>query len=292
MACDIISLYSWGLDGNFICFRPVTVFVDYYIDGGPTVIGTKIYSARPCIADNNASRGYYSYLDGTTTKWFFAEKNSITNATEITLTGECKNCAIGQVTSFSDISYFDCCGNFITLKATVIGQTFEYDPTRPYTGSFSFLATTLGLCPSSTPTPTPSITPPVTPTMTQTPTQTPTNTITPTPSITPSNSPVVRKQNECIPQVVFPMGISCRVIQQPTSQSLSNGTLEIQITGGTSPYSIFWQNGGRNSIINNLPGGSYPVTVVDFYGDYTASTVCTLIQPEPNCKLVGTAVKV
>jgi hypothetical protein len=295
MACNRINLEFWGSDGSFICTKPATSFNTYYIDGDPTILGTKVYSDTPCDLNNNASQGYYSYIDGPLIKWFFAEKDLTNDYTEITLTGECGTCFSAIVEINDGITYFDCCGNFVRLSQGSLpdGSTITYDPTQPYTGIIVPIGpTSLPTCPTPTPTPTPQVTPSTTPSITLTPTQTPTKTVTPTPSITPSNSPINREENECIPKVIFPMGISCRVLQQPTTPSNTNGSLEIIVTGGTSPYSIYWQNGNRTKIINNLPGGSYPVTVVDFYGDYTATTTCALNQPIKNCELIGTATKV
>jgi gliding motility-associated-like protein len=44
----------------------------------------------------------------------------------------------------------------------------------------------------------------------------------------------------------------------------SNGSIQIQITGGTFPYTIQWSNGQTGTVISNLPGNTvYTVTVTD-----------------------------
>lgn len=128
---------------------------------------------------------------------------------------------------------------------------------------------------TSTPTPTPTITQTITPTISLTPTQTPTNT--PTPSITPTitPSPVIKLINECEPSRIYEMGVSC-VVVQPTNSETNDGAASIAITGGTPPYTVYWDNGNTSPAIGNLTVGSYGATIVDYYGDFTAKTVCVL----------------
>jgi len=152
--------------------------------------------------------------------------------------------------------------------------------------------------PTQTPTPTPTNTQTPTPTNTQTPTPTPTNTQTPTPtptssqtptptptiSITPSVTPTNFVVNECEPITIFEMGVSC-VVLQPSSLESNDGAASLLITGGTPPYNIIWDNGNIAPAIGNLRIGSYGATVVDFFGDFTAKTICVLtgttIEPTP-----------
>lgn len=49
--------------------------------------------------------------------------------------------------------------------------------------------------------------------------------------------------------------------------TLPNGSAEVSVTGGTSPYQYTWSNGAPDSpIAQNLAEGDYTVTVTDFYG--------------------------
>ena len=84
--------------------------------------------------------------------------------------------------------------------------------------------------------------------------------------------------NECEPIVIYPLGISCQSVN-PTGANKSDGSASVIITGGTSPYTIKWANGNATETITNLSAGSYKVTVVDYYGDYTATTTCVLTKP-------------
>lgn len=86
--------------------------------------------------------------------------------------------------------------------------------------------------------------------------------------------------NECEPIVIYPLGISCESIN-PTAANKSDGSATVIITGGTSPYSVKWENGNTTETINNLSVGSYKVTVVDYFGDYTATTTCVLTTTSP-----------
>jgi hypothetical protein len=91
------------------------------------------------------------------------------------------------------------------------------------------------------------------------------------------------ENNECQPIVIFPLGVACQVTN-PSGSNSSNGTATLIITGGTPPYSITWENGNTSSVINNLSAGSYPATIIDYYGDFTANTTCVLtgpVIPEP-----------
>lgn len=48
-----------------------------------------------------------------------------------------------------------------------------------------------------------------------------------------------------------------------TSQGANDGTATATVSGGTSPYSYSWSNGGSQSQITNLPAQIYSVTVTD-----------------------------
>jgi hypothetical protein len=102
---------------------------------------------------------------------------------------------------------------------------------------------------------------------------------TPTPTPTPTATPIYVLKNECAPFTLFDLGISCNVIQQPLGTN--DGILSLKITGGTSPYTIYWNGVLGQQTIGNLGPGSYSARVVDYYGDYTANTICSLIAPSP-----------
>jgi hypothetical protein len=75
------------------------------------------------------------------------------------------------------------------------------------------------------------------------------------------------------------MGVRCFPVVQPSSSTSNDGILSLKITGGTSPYSIYWAGGQRNQTLVGISEGNYEVVVVDYYGDYTAQTICSLFAP-------------
>ena len=178
--------------------------------------------------------------------------------------------------------YTDCCGSFIS--GSDVGTVIIYNPQLPNLGitNSNLVATTS--CNTPTPTPTPSITPTLTSTPTLTPTITSTSTPTPTPTRTPAPTQVITLQNNCSVVTLFDMGVNCRTLVQPSTLTSFDGALTLDITGGTSPYSVFWvDSNSKTATRTGLKQGEYEAVVVDFYGDYTASTFCSLeaIVPSP-----------
>lgn len=59
-----------------------------------------------------------------------------------------------------------------------------------------------------------------------------------------------------------------------------NGELTAQVSGGTPPYQYAWTNGTSTQTIQQIPAGTYVVTVTDDYGcSQTASVVLTSTAP-------------
>jgi hypothetical protein len=86
------------------------------------------------------------------------------------------------------------------------------------------------------------------------------------------------QSNECDVITIFPMSIECDSIN-PSSPTSNDGRVSVSITGGTPPYKYIWGgsvSGNISPAIMNLSVGSYPVTVVDYWEDFTASTICQL----------------
>ena len=205
---------------------------------------------------------------------------TITKTPSITPTTTTLFCVSGTTTGSH--YYTDCCGTFVS--GSDVGTAIIYNPQQPNLGitNSGIVATTT--CATPTPTPTPSITP----TLTSTPTITPTRTSSPTPTITPTRTPaptqVITLQNNCSVFTLFDMGVTCRTLVQPSNTTSFDGTLTLDITGGTSPYSIYWADSSSKSATRTgLKEGIYEAIVVDFYGDYTASTFCSVdaIVPSP-----------
>jgi len=61
----------------------------------------------------------------------------------------------------------------------------------------------------------------------------------------------------------------------------SNGVVDLNVLGGTTPYSYAWSNGETSEDLNNVPSGTYTVTVTDDQGcvDSLSATVDNFNQP-------------
>ena len=81
--------------------------------------------------------------------------------------------------------------------------------------------------------------------------------------------------NSCNIITLFPLGLQCNSINASTPQS-TNGVVTLYITGGTPPYNVTWNNGSTGTLLTNLGPGDYTATVVDYYGDFTGTTTCTV----------------
>jgi gliding motility-associated-like protein len=60
----------------------------------------------------------------------------------------------------------------------------------------------------------------------------------------------------------------------------SNGSIDLNVVGGTAPYSYNWSNGATSQDITNLSGGTYTVTITDING-CTNTVSATITQPFP-----------
>ena len=101
----------------------------------------------------------------------------------------------------------------------------------------------------------------------------------PSTTVTPSKSSVYVLKNNCDVFTLFDLGVECNVIKNPSTPTTNDGILSLNVTGGTSPYSFYWNNGQRTQTLTSVGEGIYQCTVIDYYGDYTATTVCSLLAP-------------
>lgn len=185
------------------------------------------------------------------------------------------------ISGFTEVNYgyYDCCGNY--QSGTEKGLYVVFDRTRPY---FAIVPLNVPVTvPCNSPTPTPSITPSKTPAVTPsiTPTKSPTPSVTPSPTVTPTVSGLQQPENDCKVITLFDMGVNCEILQMPSTSTSTNGVIKVNVTGGTSPYSFFWSNGTTSQILSGVGYGSYQCTVIDYYGDYTATTICSIARSTP-----------
>ncbi|MEX0966558.1 MAG: T9SS type A sorting domain-containing protein [Bacteroidia bacterium] len=66
----------------------------------------------------------------------------------------------------------------------------------------------------------------------------------------------------------------------------SDGSIDLTVTGGTSPYSYLWSNSATSQDISGLTAGQYCVVVTDDNG--CIDSVCVIItEPAPGCPSLG-----
>lgn len=70
-----------------------------------------------------------------------------------------------------------------------------------------------------------------------------------------------------------PMVADIDTLKKILCHSDSNGSLVVHTVGGVKPYSFTWSTGHTDSIVHDLPTGTYTVTVVDINGNDTTATV-------------------
>lgn len=97
----------------------------------------------------------------------------------------------------------------------------------------------------------------------------------------PTPTPIPPSINVCVPITLFEMVAVCGDYIQPTTSTSFDGSVSVIVSGGSSPYTINWSNGivqnvTSASTITNLNIGTYIATIVDYWGDYSATTTCLL----------------
>jgi len=65
----------------------------------------------------------------------------------------------------------------------------------------------------------------------------------------------------------------------PTCYGGSDGSIDITVSGGTSPYSYLWSDGQSSEDVSNLTSGNYTVTVTDANGCQVTSSTFTITDP-------------
>jgi len=71
-----------------------------------------------------------------------------------------------------------------------------------------------------------------------------------------------------------------------TCNGLTNGSVNLSVSGGTLPYTFLWSSGATTEDISGVPAGTYTVTITDNSSNTTTSTV-TILEPTI---LIATAV--
>ncbi|MCH2045332.1 MAG: SprB repeat-containing protein, partial [Saprospiraceae bacterium] len=74
------------------------------------------------------------------------------------------------------------------------------------------------------------------------------------------------------------LSINLDILSDISCNGLVDGFIDINITGGTTPYSVNWSNGATTQDISNLTQGNYTITVVDANGCTDVETY-TIVEP-------------
>lgn len=78
-----------------------------------------------------------------------------------------------------------------------------------------------------------------------------------------------------------------QIITNASVQNSSDASINITVSGGTSPYSYLWSNGATSEDISNIPAGSYHVTITDAHSCYLVSNQILVTEPGININYVN-----
>ncbi len=98
-------------------------------------------------------------------------------------------------------------------------------------------------------------------------------------------------QQEVSVVLTQPDSLSAQLVQQlqPSCEGAEDGLLEVQAVGGTAPFVYTWSHGGFGPLQQNLPQGSYVLSLSDAYG-CPAAEQTYLLQAPPGILLDTTLV--
>jgi gliding motility-associated-like protein len=96
-------------------------------------------------------------------------------------------------------------------------------------------------------------------------------------TITDSNG-CIANASATITQPSASLNANATVTQNVLCNSGTDGSVDLTVNGGTSPYSYNWSNGSSTEDLNNLSSGTYTVTITDANGCTTNASV-TITQP-------------
>ncbi|WP_173021577.1 SdrD B-like domain-containing protein [Lewinella sp. W8] len=98
--------------------------------------------------------------------------------------------------------------------------------------------------------------------------------------------------NECQSVASFTVGEPDEILLTATTPTITcggteSGMITLTVVGGTEPYTYAWSNGTSGEILENVPAGSYSVTVTDANGCMATTSSLLLTElPELVCSVV------
>ena len=97
----------------------------------------------------------------------------------------------------------------------------------------------------------------------------------------------VASQTASITQPSASLSAASSSVQPVLCFAGANGSIDINVSGGTAPYTFVWNNGSTSQNINGLTSGTYSVTVTDVNGCTTNLTE-TISQPSASLSAIPT----
>ena len=73
---------------------------------------------------------------------------------------------------------------------------------------------------------------------------------------------------------------SSSVVVDESTDGANDGSIDLTVTGGTAPYIYSWSNGADTEDLENLPDGTYCVTITD--SNFCEFTDCATVMAGPN----------
>ena len=95
----------------------------------------------------------------------------------------------------------------------------------------------------------------------------------------------VTDANNCVSSAIYNVSQPLNALSATYTETavscfgLSNGGIQVSVTGGTSPYTILWPDNTTGVFHNNLPAGNYPIQITDVNG-CQFNLMATVTQPE------------
>lgn len=77
-----------------------------------------------------------------------------------------------------------------------------------------------------------------------------------------------------------PLFVDVISVESPNCNGFENGSIEVQVTGGTGNYLYSWNNGASTEDLSNVPSGLYQLTVLDGNNCVASSEIIEIAEPE------------
>ncbi len=110
---------------------------------------------------------------------------------------------------------------------------------------------------------------------------------TPTTVTSRSNYVITAHNTGGTSEVTIGLGVTNLLVQNTITNvgcnGSSTGSITTSVTGGTSPYGYSWSNGAITANLNNIPAGTYVLTVTDAY---QFKTIKTYVVTQPDALVI------